>query len=368
MRQKWGKKLKKNWTGRGASEAATITVNTTVPGIATDGKCSLIEAIINANDNAATHSDCLVASDPDPPEDHIILPNNQKIILTTPFPGSGSYGPTGLSLITSAITIEGNGAKIMRKKMGAPFRLLSVTNTGDLELQNLTLSRGRSTYAGGAIINAGQLTITDSTITGNTGPIGGAIANYHELTITNSTISKNTAKGSFANLSFNGGYGGGIANDTTGTLTISNSTVTMNKAYIGGAIINGGNFSISGSEISKNTALAGAGIANYSGSAPTHTIANSTISGNIAKLKTFKANGLIYLIGGIGGALLNYQSLITVTNSAISGNSAKGKKFRGSIFGGAGGGIANGISSVANLTLTGGSVTGNSASYLWGAA
>src|SRR3972149_1994405 len=36
--------------GRGVAEANTITVNATVPGVVADGKCSLIEAIINAND------------------------------------------------------------------------------------------------------------------------------------------------------------------------------------------------------------------------------------------------------------------------------------------------------------------------------
>ena len=44
--------------GQGVATAATITVTTSNPYIARDGQCSLIEAIINANNDAATHADC----------------------------------------------------------------------------------------------------------------------------------------------------------------------------------------------------------------------------------------------------------------------------------------------------------------------
>ncbi|HXK29337.1 MAG TPA: right-handed parallel beta-helix repeat-containing protein [Candidatus Binatia bacterium] len=410
--------------GRGVAEANTITVNATVPGVVADGKCSLIEAIINANDTVTGGplSDC-AAGDP-LGEDHIILPK-KTFTLTTPY--DTYYGdPTGLPLITSAITIEGNGAKITRKKSSPNFRLMAVGPTGDLDLENLTLSGGSSSShnGGGAIFNYGETTISNSTITGNTAYYGGAVSNSGSLTVQNSTISKNTAngpynpvtlqgsgggivnfgtstvsnstitgnkayvggglsnsgsisidgstisknvlKGRLANGQLYGGYGAGIANDNTGTLNVSNSVISGNNALIGGAIVNAGEFSISDSEISKNIATAGAGIANNGGSAPTQTIVNSTISGNIAKLKTFRAGAVIYFVGGVGGALLNYRSTVTLTNSTISGNKATGKKFRGYLLGGAGGGIANADTAAANLTLTGGSVTGNSATFFGG--
>ena len=44
---------------------ATITVNTNIPKINPDGLCSLIEAIVNANDDAATHADCAAGSGAD---------------------------------------------------------------------------------------------------------------------------------------------------------------------------------------------------------------------------------------------------------------------------------------------------------------
>jgi hypothetical protein len=348
--------------GQGASDAETITVNTTVPGIAADGKCSLIEAIINANNNSLTHPDCLVAGDSDPTEDHIVLPK-KTFTLTAPY--DTYYGYTGLPLITSAITIEGNGAKITRKKTGAHFRLLAVTNTGDLELQNLTLSGGSSDYGGGAIINAAQLTIANSTVTGNTGPIGGAVANYQDLTITNSTVSKNTANGAYPS----GGFGGGIANSDTGTLTITNnSTITGNKAsYYGGGVANSGNFNIDANTISKNSAPYGGGFANFGGVSPTQTISNSTISGNKSTTKTITYNGYSYIVGGIGAGIANLYSTLTITNSTISGNIAKGKRIRSYPYfaGGLAGGILN-FGSSSNLTLSGGMVTKNTATFAGG--
>src|SRR5262245_31835756 len=46
-----------------AAPAATITVNTLVSKIKDgDGLCSLIEAIVNANNDTATHADCAAGS------------------------------------------------------------------------------------------------------------------------------------------------------------------------------------------------------------------------------------------------------------------------------------------------------------------
>src|SRR5262245_32109053 len=56
----------------GVGSAATITVTTNNPNIAADGQCSLIEAIINANSDAAIHADCAAGSG----ADTIVLPAN----------------------------------------------------------------------------------------------------------------------------------------------------------------------------------------------------------------------------------------------------------------------------------------------------
>ena len=51
--------------GHGVATAATITVTTNNPNIISDGQCSLIEAIVNANNDAATHADCPAGSGAD---------------------------------------------------------------------------------------------------------------------------------------------------------------------------------------------------------------------------------------------------------------------------------------------------------------
>jgi len=64
------------------------------------------------------------------------------------------------------------------------------------------------------------LTVTNSTISGNSANAGGGIySDFGTLTVTTSTISGNSAN-----------YGGGVYNTDTGTLSVSNSIVTLNHA------------------------------------------------------------------------------------------------------------------------------------------
>jgi hypothetical protein len=379
-------------------QAATINVAPKVlPGINTgDGKCSLIEAIISANNDIA-FGGCTAGSS----ADTIVLPAKSSFTLTTPYTDAytATYGPAGLPTITTEITITGNGAKISRSLKGAPsFRLVNVSYDGNLTLDKVTISGGSSTYDGGGIYNAGILTITDgSIITGNKSTVdGGGVFNDYAgaLTIHNSTISKNIAY-----------YGGGIRNDghmtvdpTTitgniayngggvfnyGTATFAHTTISANIAKVrvdgtsfydgnGGGIYNSGYLSFADGIITKNTAYYGGGIFNYSGGEVELT--NSTISGNIAKLKavTIKYGGYTYnyFHGGVSGGIDN-RGTLTTHNSTITGNSAVGKsvkvKYNGHTYtysyGGRGGGIGN---YEGFLYLNGGSITKNSATFYGG--
>ncbi len=111
--------------GQGVATAATITVTTNNPNIIADGQCSLIEAIVNANNDAATHTDCPAGSG----ADTIVLPANANVILSTLVDNS-ALGPTGLPLITSQIMIEGNGATIARQGNAPAFGLMAVRDPG----------------------------------------------------------------------------------------------------------------------------------------------------------------------------------------------------------------------------------------------
>lgn len=65
--------------GQEPALAARITVTTRNPAIRADGRCSLIEALVNANDDAVTHRDCAAGRG----IDTITLPAGSTQTLTT---------------------------------------------------------------------------------------------------------------------------------------------------------------------------------------------------------------------------------------------------------------------------------------------
>src|SRR5262249_40858654 len=216
--------------GQGVGAAATITVTTNNPNIAADGQCSLIEAIVNANNDAATFADCPAGSG----ADTIALPANANITLSAVFANTyGQFGsPVGLPPIASRITIEGNGATIARQGNAPAFGLIFVkgnfsppgipSTPGDLTLRSLTLTGGSSF---GGLSNGGTLRIENSIISGNS---GGGVSSSGTLTIAVSTIL--------------GNYGGGVSNFfNNGPLTIVSSTISGNTTNgSGGGVFNYG--------------------------------------------------------------------------------------------------------------------------------
>jgi hypothetical protein len=233
------------------AQAATITVNIADPAVNTlDTKCSLIEAIINAeHDNQDGSTQCA----PGLGADTIVLAKIKKkplnITLTTYY-SDPYYSYAGLPIITGQITIMGNGGKIVRSGAAPQFRIATVSPTGSLTLQNLTLSGGNTYVNGGAINNLGMLVIDKAIISGNTASNGGAYAsnagagggvytNRGTLTITNSTIAGNTATNGtgYAPDSF----GGGVYNSSAqyhNYLTLNRSLISGNSATNGSEIAN----------------------------------------------------------------------------------------------------------------------------------
>ncbi|MDB9412819.1 Calx-beta domain-containing protein, partial [Microcystis aeruginosa CS-567/02] len=200
---------------------------------------------------------------------------------------------------------------------------------GTLTLTNSTISGNTATHSGGGISSYyGTLTLTDSTISGNTAPgTGGGISNSSFGIITNSTISGNTAY-----------QGGGIDNSQFGTLTLTNSTISGNTATgyygSGGGIDNNGTGTLTNSTISGNTATgSGGGISSWS-LGGTLTLTNSTITGNTA---TFLGGGIENNWGTLiltnstitgntadaGGGIFNFQlGTLTLTNNILTNNNA----------------------------------------------
>ena len=175
-------------------------------------------------------------------------------------------------------------------------------NLGTASLNDVLMSANGATGGpGGALWNAGIITITHSSFTQNTldGDAGGAIANNENgnMTITYSTISSNTLSLDCGGCS----SGGGISTD--GLLTLQYSTVSNNTSDNGGGLVNRGDATIERTTFSGN--MAGA-INNVDG---TMLVVRSTISDNV---------GAAYPKSGVGG-ISNYDTL-SLVNVTIADN------------------------------------------------
>jgi hypothetical protein len=280
--------------GHGQAIAATINVG---------GGCSLVNAITAANTDTATGG-CSAGSG----ADTISLPASSTHTLTSV--NNSTYGDTGLPIISSEITIEGNSSTVQRDSGAPNFRLLAVSTIGNLTLQHLTLTGGKAVFNGsstagafgGAVSSHGIVALTNSTASGNAADFcGGGMANFGgTLTLNNSTVSGNSV----------GVHGGGIYNIHRGVVTATDSTISNNTAVgYGGAVYNstGGGaetvLTLINSTVSGNTA-GGSGGGVRQGFPLT--LLNSTVSDNRA---------------GVCGGGINAGSLILI-HTLVSGNTA----------------------------------------------
>lgn len=296
-----GYRTKSALPSRGAACAATVAVVVIAAGLvaiptaygATVVGCDtadLITAITNANASGRgtldLSADCTYA--------------------LTSAPYSDGSGPDGLPIITGTITIHGNGATIT----GGSGRLFEVAASGGLKADHLTLSHGSdaSGHGGGAILNDGGVSLTNSTVVDNSSyTSGGAIYNNDgTVTLGESTVSDNTA----------GGTGGAVVN--YGTMIVANSSVSGNSTsgdYGAGIANSGGDgdglLTVTNSTISGNTNSGGSAGGIFNGGGGTVNLVNSTVSDNVSNI----SGGGIYDQADVQGS-------VTLTNSTVSGNSA----------------------------------------------
>ena len=247
--------------------AAGIVVTSLADTMATDGQCTLREAITNANDNAATHADCAAGAG----ADAITFAMSGTITVTSVPPEI--IDPSGLTMSGAGRSVTLNGSN--------SFQLFRVGPGATLNLDSITLTQGFAGAAnqllggdqGGAIRNDGGIvTITNTTISRSrassiSNPLGGAVFNGGTMTIAASTLSEN-----------DGGRAGGAIFNDRGVLTLVNSTISGNQARGGGGIQNDGTLYIYSSTISgnRNTGDHGGGIRNDA----TLSMANSILAGN----------------------------------------------------------------------------------------
>ncbi len=256
--------------------------------------------------------------------------SNSTISGNTSFSYSGGGGITtrGNTTILQS-TISGNSAGDSGGGVwhsGGTLTLTDCAITG-----NSTQIRTVFTSEGGGVWSDTNTIISRCTITGNSagiyhnfydngGGFGGGVFASGPLTITESSIGGNTAVlgyrlGGYSGITEPfGGVGGGIYH-RSGAATIARSNVSNNSAgWQGGGVVNYvGTLAITDSTISGNSsALNGGGVystnGNASRSTTSLTINNSTISGNTAR--------------DIGGGIITRGSSLTINSSTISGNSA----------------------------------------------
>ena len=182
---------------------------------------------------------------------------------TTIIDGGGS---ATVVIVTHAGALVSLLGMTIRNGLGVSQGGGGIYNVGTLTITNTSISGNSSNDSvtaaaglGGGIYNAGTLTVIQSTVRGNSvtryrtnaSAFGAGIYNIGQLTITNSTLSGNQAAD---NWPAGAPYGGGIAN-IGGTVMISNSTISNNSAIIrspygtagtyGGGIYNGGSTGMS---------------------------------------------------------------------------------------------------------------------------
>lgn len=193
--------------------------------------------------------------------------------------------------ITGGLTITG----------GVGGKGSGILNDGELTVTDASLSENH----GPGISNNGTLTVRDSTLARNESGIG----NARTLTVINSNISENyySGIGSWGSLTVVGStisknYGHGISS-TAGEATVTDSAIIGNR----GGIWNNGILAVVNSTIARNSGYNGAGI----GSAGALRVTNSTIVEN-------------WTSGDGGGIHLSKNSsTVILDNTIVAGNKAE---------------------------------------------
>jgi hypothetical protein len=260
--------------------------------------------------------------------------------------GTGTKSFTGTTTakggitVNGSMTVEGDGISTTTVQADATQntasnRVFTVETGNTVTIQDMTVQYGKTADYGGGIKNAGILTlnsvtVADNNVTSSSNTLrGGGIYNSGTLEVNNSTVSSNSLQATGNNES----NGGGIY--TEGDLTVNYSTISDNEnssdtyTYAGGIEVAGGAFTLNNSTVSGNIAdgrefAYGGGISIVNDA--THSISNSTISGNTVTA----------IIGGdkYGAGIVQEYGSLTIRNTVIAGNANSSADYDYSLFDG----------------------------------
>lgn len=263
-------------------------------------RCSLRAAVQEANASGGGEID---------------LQRGTTYVLTVGGTGEDAAAAGDLD-VTSGISVDGHGATVDANGID---RVFHVTGGAALRVQDLTITGGVANgmptpaNSGGGVLNAGELVVNRSVVTGNTATrAGGGIeaSAGSTTTVQRSTLSDNTTGPGPGN-------GGGLHITMSGEVTVDRSRVTGNTAaQEGGGLWNdaASTMMVSRSVISGNSADGtkadggGGGLFNNGG---TMTVDRSEVRDNRADVGS-----------GSGGGILNLGGELTVEDTVVDGNSA----------------------------------------------
>ena len=245
--------------------------------------------------------------------------------------------------ISHSLTIVGPGPTNLSISGNLSSRVFNVMSSVTAFVSGLTIQNGLTNGAAGGLKNAGNLTLNNCIITGNSSGgsrsygagvgYGGGIYNQGTLALTNCVLTNNLANQPNSRSDSGSGYasGGGIYNG--GVLTLDLCVISGNRCADGG-LVSEGSWAVQGGS--------GGGIYNIN----SLTVSRCSIKNNLCG-NGYASPELVPSAGGVGGGLYNSGTL-TVSYSIISGNvcgdggSGLLSNGRPGGNGGSGGGVWNG--------------------------
>ncbi len=221
--------------------------------------------------------------------------------------------------ITSSLTINGNNND-------AVFYIIS----GTVNITGLTIYNGKYSEGGGIDLTGGALTLANSVVLSNTAlNNGGGIMNNSSsaVTLTNVSIISNT-------VTMTDAIGGGMRND--GVASLTNVTITNNTAPIGsvGGIASFGSAILNGVLIRNNSAKVSGGLyvqgvatlidSSVMSNTATASDGGGIVIGNPGSFLTISNSAVLSntTTNGTGGGIVNNAAALAMTNVTISGNHA----------------------------------------------
>jgi hypothetical protein len=212
--------------------------------------------------------------------------------------------------VSDPVTINGPGANLLTVAAAFPNNITASVfsfNPGagnSVALTGFTMTGGNNRLYGGGITDTsgGGLTLTNMTVTGNSGSGGGLFVSNVNLAVTDCLISNNV-----------GAQGGGII-AYGGSVVIDNSVISGNRAGEGGAVeVYNSTATITNSTLSGNSVQYNGGAINVIGTTSGLTVSGCTLSGNTAAF-----GGAVSAVAATGPLAGGFK----ISNSTIVGNTA----------------------------------------------